>query len=138
MSRIDDIKTELDTDPLVRGYAGMDAVQAANSLNNTGSPDGRTVIKDRISGADAFAATIDTEFDALTPADRTEWLQICAISELEPHNAKPAASTVIRLFGGGSGTVTALQSLREEVISRGQEIGVGLVVPGDVENARAI
>ena len=138
MSRYDDIKTELDTDALGRGYAGMTDIEAANSLNNADSPDGRVIVKERLSGADVFAATVDTEFDALPAADRTEWLQICAIESLEPQNGKTAASTVIRLFGGGSATTATLQALREDVVGRGVELGFGTVVPGDIGNARAI
>jgi len=138
MSRYDDIKLELDTDSLGRGYAGMTAVEAADNLNDASSPNSRTIVKERLSGADVFAATVDTEFDALEDVARTEWLQICAIESLEPQNGKPAASTVIRLFGGGSATVIALQSLREDIVSRGVELGFGTVVPGDVENARAL
>ena len=138
MARYEDIKAELDTDALGRGYAGMTAAEAANNLNDADSPNGRTITKERLSGADVFAATVDTEFDALAAADRTEWLQICAIESLEPQNGKPAASTVIRLFGGGSATVTALQVLREEVVSRGVEINLGNITVGDIQNARAL
>jgi hypothetical protein len=134
MSRIDDIKVELDTDSLVRGYAGMTDQQASDDLNTVY----RTRVKALLSGAQAFQVTDDTEFSTLSDAARSEWLSLCAISEVDPANGTPATGTATRLFGGGSATVVALNAFRTENVSRGVEIGVGNVVIGDVQNARAI
>jgi len=38
MGRIDDIKTEIDTDPLVRAYSGMTDQQVADSMNTVDRP----------------------------------------------------------------------------------------------------
>lgn len=138
------LKTELETDPLTLGYTvsptppdnEADAYTDADILNSLTT--GRTRQRTSIPGSEAFKATVDTEYDALTIDQRQEWLGICAIDELEPANGKPAASTVIRLFGGGSGTTTALQALRTETISRAQELFGTDVVPGDIQAARLI
>jgi hypothetical protein len=127
------IKSELDVDPEGLGYTGdaqgdTDLMNAVNIVR----------VKALLSGADVFAATVDTEFDALTDAQRNEWLSICAIESLAPENGKPAASTVIRLFGGGSATVIALAALRNETVSRGTVLGFGGLVIGDIQNARAL
>jgi hypothetical protein len=128
------LKAELDSDPDARGYIGMSDQAATDDLNLV-----RVVrIKSSVSGADAFKATVDTEFDLMAASDRMEWLAICAIDALEPQNNKPAASTVIRLFGGASETVAALQSLRQETVSRAVAIGLTPLVIGDVQNARSL
>ena len=40
------------------------------------------------------------------------------------------------VFGGGSATITALQALRVEAVSRAVELGLGTIYPGHVQNAR--
>jgi hypothetical protein len=132
------IKDELDADPLAVGYSGMTDGQVVTALNSTSSPYGRTVVKSSLSGADVFKATDSTEFDALTDAQRSEWLSLCAIEGLDPANGTPAAATATRIFGGGSTTLSNLQSLREEVVGRGTELGFGSVHIGDVQNARRL
>jgi hypothetical protein len=132
------IKNELDTDPLTVGYSGMTDAQVVVALNSTGSPYGRTVVKATLSGSEVFEATDSTEFDALTDAQRSEWLSLCAIDNLDPANGTPSAATASRIFGGGSTTLGSLQALRQEVVSRGTELGFGNVVIGDVQNARAL
>lgn len=132
--RIQAIRDELDTDPLVRGYAGMTNQQASDSLNAVD----QVRIRSSISGSEIFKATNSTEFDALTDAQRAEWLRLCAIDEINPSNATPAAAIVARLFGGGSTTIGNLAALRNETVSRATVIGVGTVNIGDVENARSL
>lgn len=132
------IKSELDTDPLGVGYSGMTDGQVVVALNSTSSPYGRTVVKASLNGASVFEATNSTEFDALTDAQRSEWLSLCAIESLDPANGTPAAATATRIFGGGSTTVANLQTLRSEVVGRGTELGFGNVNVGDVQNARAL
>jgi hypothetical protein len=136
--RIQAIKDELDTDPLGRGYSGMTAVQAADNMNDVDSPNTRTRVKSSVSGAGAFQVTDSTEFDALTEGERAEWLSLCAITDVDPANGTPAVGVATRLFGGGSNTVIALNAFRDEIVSRGQELGFGTVVSGDIENARAL
>lgn len=134
MTRIDDIKVELDTDSLVRGYAGMTDEQVTVDLNTVY----RTKVKSSVSGAQAFQVTDSGEFDALSDAARSEWLSLCAIESVDPANGTPAAGTATRLFGGGSVTVAALNDFRTDDVSRAVELGVGSVTIGDVQNARAI
>ena len=134
MTRIDDIKVELDTDSLVRGYAGMTDEQATADLNTVY----RTKVKPSVSGADAFQVTDSGEFDALTDAARSEWLSLCAIDSVDPANGTPAAGTATRLFGGGSATVIALNAFRTDDVSRAVELGFGPVIIGDIQNARAL
>jgi hypothetical protein len=132
------IKSELDTDSLGVGYSGMTDGQVVEALNSTSSPYGRTIVKSSLSGASVFESTDSAEFDALTDAQRSEWLSLCAIESLDPANGTPAAATATRIFGGGSTTVANLQTLRSEVVGRGTELGFGDVNVGDVQNARAL
>lgn len=132
MSRITIIKDELDNDPEGIGYAGMadaDVVVALNAIN-------RTRNKASITGAEAFYLTDSGEYAGLTADRKNEWLSLCAILEHDPFGV--SADIALAIFGGGSATITALANYRVEPISRGQELGVGEVVLGDVEAARGM
>jgi len=134
LARIAAIKAELDADPLGRLYSGMDDPAVTADLNTVY----RTRTKASVSGADAFQVTDPDEFDALLDPARSEWLSMCAIESLNPANGTPAAAIATRLFGGPSATVAALIAFREETVTRGVELGFGLLSIGDIQNARAI
>ncbi len=121
--QVDILTDEQANDPLTRGYSGMSDQQFADSLNAKDID----VIKSTVSGSDVFAATVDTEYDALTAGLRQEWLSLCAIDSLVPSNGEAAASTVIRIFGGGSATIANLQTLRTSTISRGSQLGLPVI-----------
>nr|NIR92464.1 hypothetical protein [Gammaproteobacteria bacterium]NIW96976.1 hypothetical protein [Phycisphaerae bacterium] len=78
------------------------------------------------------------EFDNLTDTQRSEWLSLCAVDQMDPANGTAAANTATRIFGGGSTTIDNLQNLRTKTISRAEELGLGPVNIGDVQNARVL
>ena len=131
---LDALKAEIDSDPLTRGYAGMDDAAVAASLNTAD----RSRDKTSVSGSDIFAQIDGAELDALSDAARTEILQLCAIDTVDPFG--PAANIVLRVFAGAAGTVTrpALSAFRVETISRAEELGLGVVATGHVEEARRL
>ncbi len=136
------LQTELNTDPQTLGYAApptplydeATAIADAALINN----ENIASVKASLSGAEVFEATDATEFDALTDAQRSEWLSLCAIDSMNPANGTPAAAAATRIFGGGSATLTALQSLRAENISRAQQLFGVAVQVGDIQAARQL
>ena len=132
MARLDDIKAELDVDPLGRGYAGMTAVEAANNMN----VEDRSVLKSSIPGHELFAQTDSAEYLALTADKKTEWLGLCGLDSVIPTNSSPAVPIVEDIFGNPSATRTALIAYRSHLVSRGVEINVGLVREQHVIDAR--
>ncbi len=134
-----DLKTELDTDPLTRGYSGMTDQAAANDLNTVYRTRNRT----SMTGDELFQATIPSEFNSLdtgagnNPDDQGHWLSFCGRDQLDPF-ATANEQFVIDLFGSSSGTVAALQASRVESISRAVELGLrSPVTVYNVESARA-
>jgi hypothetical protein len=132
---------ELTLDPLARGYAGMTHVEAAADLNTVYRTRNRTAM----SGSEIFENTDPAEFAALpegadvagkaTRNKKMEWLSFCGIDSVDPFG--PAAQFVINVFGSGSTTVSNLAVARVETISRAEELGLGVVTPGDVERGWA-
>jgi hypothetical protein len=133
MSNIQTIKTEIDGDPLTRGYAGMTDEAVAIDMNTVY----RTRNLSSISGDQIFAATDGTEFSGLTDHKQAIWVAFCGRSEIDPFGGSNVA-LVQWVFGGGSTTISNLSALRTENVSRGQELGVGTVRPGDVAQARLL
>lgn len=136
------LRTEIDADPLGRGYAGMVDGQVADSLNAANRQRNRSLM----TGAEIFENTVPAEFAALPEgADVTgkavrnkklEWLSFCGIVSVDPFG--PAAQFVVNIFGSTSVTVSNLAAARVETISRAAELDLPPVRLSDVTKARAL
>ena len=128
------LKTELlGTHPSTGAYDADDALAAAQ-LNVPNI----VRVKASMSGQELLESTDSTEFAGLSDAKKSQWLAFTSNSSINPEAGGVAQSIVVDIFGGGSATVTALASLREETVSRARDLGFGQVTPGDVEYARSL
>lgn len=123
---------EIQNDPLTRDYASMTDQEVADSLN--------TVNRDRnrasMTGDEVFQQIANqAAWDGLTDAQRQLFMAFCGRSEIDPF-AAANVNFITSIFGGGSATVTNLAAARVEQISRGVEIGFGVVNVRDVTRAR--
>ncbi len=124
-----DLKTELTDDTLGRGYAGMSDQAAADDLNTAyRSRDRQTMTASEV--ANAIDLTELTALSAEADAEVWRWL---SLGTLNPFGVEATRFTAI--FGAGN-TIAALQAARVEAITRAQELGLGTVKPGHVEEAR--
>lgn len=128
------LRTELDAGHPVTGAYDADLYIATDQINALNIVRIRTSME----GRELLDATDPTEFDSKTDAQKSQWLALCAIENLDPANGKMAASIVQNIFGGGSTTQTALVAARNETVSRATVLGLGRVAAGHVENARAL
>ena len=87
-----------------------------------------------LSGNQMFTATDPANFAALTDLKRALWISWCN-TDRNPYNAANVAF-VQYIFGAGSQTITNLAAIRGETVSRAVELGLGLVYPGHIQNAR--
>jgi len=113
-----DLKTELTTDPLGRGYAGMTDQEAADDLNTTY----RTRDRTSMTGREVGAAVVKAEYAALADAQKDRVLFLFGRDDLDPF--KFEADVMTDIFGGGSDTIAALAAARVEAISRALELGL--------------
>ena len=125
------LSDELANDPNATGYSTMTDLDAADYLNAPNAPANRTAM----SGSELLDNTDSTEYNSLTNVKRDQWLSLCGVDSIDPFGS--AVQIVVNIWGGGSQTITNLQSARIETISRAQELGIGLVNEGDVSMARA-
>jgi len=126
------LKNELDNDPLGRDYASLNDVAAAADLNTAY----RTRTHPTITSSTFYEAIDSAEFDALSDADKTAVRDLFGLGELSTENGSRARATVVSAFGGSSTTVTALLAAITESVTRGEELGIGRVKVGHVQEAR--
>ena len=125
------LKTEINTDELARGYAGMTDQQVADSLNAVDRQRNRT----SMSRQEIYENIDVTALSGLT-AIQVAQLNLAMSDSVDPFGN--AAQVFINIFGGGSNTVSALAAARVETVSRAVEIGVGEVIPYDLTRLRAV
>lgn len=137
------LRDELVNDPLGLGYAGMTDQQAADSLN------AKTRIRHRrtMSAGEIFEAVNPGEYQALQQASKTRVDRVLALGAeiiVGPGNTPNAVQELLTAFGGSSVTVQALAALRQQSISRAEELELGsdnthlgIVFPLNVARARA-
>lgn len=125
------LKAELTNDPLVRGYAEMDDVEAARSLNTPNrQPDAET-----ISPGDLVASIVRSEYDSLAAAGKTYLGMVVSCASSIPLTAT-LKSQLGALFGAGTTTRANFQALTKRTGSRAEELGLGRVTESDVANAK--
>lgn len=132
MTNFTNLKAELDSDPLARGYAGMTDAEVAASLNTPDRSRGRATM----SGSEILNEVDPTEWAAKTDAQKQLVWDICHLGNVNPFGIE--ANLMVDVFGGGSATITALAAARVETITRAQELGLGVVREGTVQQARAL
>ena len=112
------LRTELETDPLERGYSAMTDAEAA---------------------ADLYEATVSSEFQALGDAQKSYVRDTWGLGDGVHIGAGSNARTVYQsVFGTESDTWAALVAAAQETVSRGAELGLGTVRESDVMKARAL
>lgn len=128
---IDILKTEDQDDPLGRGYSSMTPKEFVVDINSIY----RTTNKTILTGTEILNAIPKTAFQALSATDmQMVWDIIHINGGINPFGIE--ADLFIEIFGAGSSTITALQALRVNNISRGIELGIGIVKAGHVQEAR--
>lgn len=133
MADLTALKAEIDTDPLIRGYAAMDDGQVADSLMNTID---RERNRASMTASEVLNAVVVSDLDAVTAAQQVKFWNLMGIGELNPFGVEVTILT--NIFGSGSATIAALAILRKESVSRAVELGLGSVNVKDVTRARAI
>jgi len=131
MSNFDVLKTEVTTDPLGRGYSAMSNEAVATDLNTVY----REEDVDLVRGQDIFEAVVPAEYNALTDKQMALLHAIIGMGDIQV-NGTNTRDALLAMFGAGTETRSNLAELQKQGISRGQELGLGIVKPGHVEEVR--
>ena len=126
------LKAELDADPLARGYFGMTDQQAADSLN----AEDRTVDRTAVRGGEVFTAIKPVDFLSVTDAAHRWVLGVMFGLDVVPLDSANVRTILSTIFSGKAQTLAALVALQTHVVSRADELGLGNVRAGTVNEAR--
>jgi len=126
MGQIKIIRALLDADPGT--YAALTNKQVADLMNLKDIP----VVRDSIPGNELFSYTDETEYLALSSAQKTEWLSLCAIDTV----FRDAVAIIKSIFPNGTATWAAIK--KTELTSIALQNGLSEVKEGHVEMARAL
>lgn len=141
------LKTEIDTDPLARGYSGMSDAEVAASLNTVDRP-GDVPAKDvkrYLMMVGKWAKISDHTVNASDEADRQACIALIdALKEFDDFDLQDAAvKSVVEenldalipgyISADDKATILALENNRQ---SRAQELGLGRVTEYDVARVR--
>lgn len=129
---LEDLKTEITTDPLGRGYASLGDVEIAASLNR---PD-RQPNRDTLDAGLLVASIVRSEYAALGNGEK-DYLRLIAMAQTLPltQTVKVELSAI---FPAGSQTRANLVALMKRPGSRAEELGFGHVTPSDVADAKRL
>lgn len=127
---IDVLKAELLAGHPVTGDYDADDAIAATQLNAVNCTRNKT----SLTGSQVLNAIDKTEFKTKSAEQQQEVWDILHLVELNPFGVE--AALMADIFTGDSPTITALQALRVEAVSRAVEIGLGRVGVGNVAQAR--
>ena len=131
MAEITVLRNEIVNDPLGRGYAGMTDSQVADSLNTAN----RNRNRSRMEATEVFNAVNKAEYNALLVTSKELFWNVLHLGQLNPFGLE--AAIFVDIFGAGSTTISTLQGLRTESISRAEELGLPRIKVGLVQMARA-
>jgi hypothetical protein len=131
MANIAVLAAELAGSHPVTGAYSADASVAADQLNAANI----TTNRETISGKELLEQTDATEYNGLADGARALWVSLCSMDTVDPFHAG-VVQIITSIFGSGP-TLTALQAARTETISRAQQLGLGSVRAGTVNEARA-
>ena len=126
------LRAHIDSDPDGRVYSGMDDDGVAISLRT----ETKTRDKASMTGSEVLQSVDTTEFNALTDTQENRLWGLLGLGSLDPFGQE--AQAMIKLFGGGSTTITNLQAERVETVTDSVYYGFGNVLAGHVTKARAI
>ena len=127
------LRTEVQSDPLGRGYSGMTSAQILTDLQTIN----RTRNKTGLNPSEVYQNIDQTQWDGLSASEQDEVWNILHLGDpLDPFGRE--ATRFVAIFGAGTPTITALQALRVDNISRLNQIGIsGTVTEHQINRARS-
>ena len=137
------LKTEITTDPQALGYVVGNTPDADPALAEIINRRDRKSDEVKITAAELFASIDFDEAAGLTAANRALLAIMLSISgEIAIGQGTNARKWLRKLFpdvaGQPSATMTALRRDSGRLVSRAEEIGLPIVTPTDVYNARVL
>lgn len=129
------LRTEIDTDPLGRGYSGMTDQEIADDINTIY----RTRENNILTSSQIYEATVVSEFQSASVEEKQYVRDIWGLGgDVDIGPGSKARNVYAQVFGVGSATVANLVDVTTEDVSRGVELNLGTVRESDVYKAKSL
>ena len=89
---------------------------------------------DSITGQQLVRAVVPADFTGLSDRQEARFWGICGLGDIPVNDANIKAA-LVAMFGGTE-TLTNLAALQTRMVTRFQELRLGFLYPGHIENAR--
>jgi hypothetical protein len=130
------LRTELTTDPLGRGYAGMPDQQAADDLNSLAT--GRTRARTAVPTQEVFNAIDNAAWPGTAILQhKLQCVLGMPVVDASNANTRGILGAVFPNSGATAATNQRLQALATEAVSRAAELGLEAPSALDVQRARS-
>lgn len=126
------LKDEISLDSLSRGYSGMTDQEISDDLNT----EYRSMQVESMLATEVLNSTDKTEYDGLGDPAKDAYWRLLHMGTLNPWGVE--ASIMVDLFGGGSTTISKLQTARAQPQSRARELNLPEMCEGFVKDAKAL
>lgn len=139
MVNFSDLKIEVVTDPISLGYASKSDQEIADLLNEVLSTleVGRKRDREEVASWEILEQTELSELKNLPPEKLTRYYAILAMGIINVQ-ATNIRTIMLDLFAAGTTTRSNLAAFQTFSISRANFLGLPVIKPGDVEEAKAI
>jgi hypothetical protein len=131
------LRTELTTDPVTLGYAGLTDTLAAAKLNATDTS--RTATRTAVPVQEVFNAIDDGAWPTAGSLSESKLRTVLGMPQVDASNTNTRGilGAVFPASGATAATRTRLLALSTQTVSRAVELGLGPVLTSDVTKARA-
>lgn len=132
--RLAALRDELTVDPETIGYTGDDDGDLALLMAVD-----RSVEKATLTSSEIFESIDREEYEALSPLQQEQVRVVLSLGDnIQISSGTKARAWLLDAFVALTATRAALQSVATKTVSRAEELGLGSVHLGDVQNARTI
>lgn len=132
--RLAALQSELTVDPATIGYTGDDDGDLALLMAVD-----RSVEKATLTSSEIFESIDREEYEALSLLQQEQVRVVLSLGDnIQISSGTKARAWLLDAFVALTATRAALQSVATKTVSRAEELGLGSVHLGDVQNARTI
>ena len=135
------LKSELESDPQTLGYAAANAGVEADAIADHAllTTANRTIDRETMSGSEIFEAITASDWASRDVAQKDDIKFVLSLGD----NIQIAAGTKARAIlaaalSGATDSVNNLSTISQRTVTRAEELGLGRVTIGDIQNARLL
>ena len=140
-ARLQALKDELVNDPETLGYSAPNAGVEADAIADVAllMAVNRSVDRETMSGSEIFEAIDATEWQGRSAEQKDDIRLVIGLGDSIQISAGTKARAILQnALAGSTNSIAELGTISQKTVSRAEELGLGRVTIGDVQNARLL